>query len=69
MVALVASGTPLSQQGRLTAGDVIYAVNGQPVTGVERLKAVLAALAPGAPFVLQVERESTLMYLSFRVER
>ena len=69
VVALVASGTPLSQQGRLTAGDVIYAVNGQPVTGVERLKAVLAALAPGAPFVLQVERESTLMYLSFRVER
>ena len=68
-MALVASGTPLSQQGQLTAGDVIYAVNGKAVDGVERLKTVLGALAPNAPFVLQVERESTLLYLSFRVER
>jgi serine protease Do len=69
VVALVAAGTPLSQQGRLAAGDVIYAINGKPVGGVERLKAVLAGLPPNAPFVLQVEREGTLLYLSFRVER
>jgi serine protease Do len=69
VVALVAAGTPFSQQGRLTAGDVIYAINRTPVDGVERLKSVLAALPPNAPFVLQVEREGTLLYLSFKVER
>jgi hypothetical protein len=35
---------------------------------VEALKAVLAALRPGAPAVLHLEREQTLMYLAFRVE-
>jgi serine protease Do len=69
VVALVAPGTPFSQQGRLAAGDVIYAINNKPVEGVERLKAALAALAPNDPFVLQVEREGTLLYLSFKVER
>ena len=69
VVALVAAGTPYSQQGRLAAGDVIYAINNKPVEGVERLKAALAALAPNDPFVLQVEREGTLLYLSFKVER
>jgi serine protease Do len=69
VVARVAAGTPFSQQGRLAPGDVIYAINGKPVDGVERLKAALAGLPQNAPFVLQVEREGTLMYLSFKVER
>jgi serine protease Do len=69
VVALVGPGTPLSQQGRLAAGDVIYAVNGRAIDGVERLKAALAALPVNAPFVLQVEREGTLLFLSFKVER
>src|SRR4029453_976725 len=57
VVALVAVGTPYSQQGRLAQGDVIYAVNGKPVDGVENLKKTLAALPQNAPFVLHVERE------------
>jgi serine protease Do len=69
VVALVAAGTPLSQQGRLEAGDVIYAINGTPVDGVERLRALLAALPANAPFVLHIEREGELQYLSFKVER
>ena len=69
VVALVAAGTPFSQQGRLAPGDVIYAINGKPVDGVERLKSALAALPQNAPFVLHVEREGTLLYLSFKVER
>jgi serine protease Do len=69
VVALVAAGTPFSQQGRLAQGDVIYAINGKPVDGVERLKSALAALPQNAPFVLHVEREGTLLYLSFKVER
>ena len=62
VVALVAAGTPFSQQGRLAPGDVIYAINGKPVDGVERLKAALAALPQNAPFVLHVERGGTLLY-------
>jgi serine protease Do len=69
VVALVAAGTPYSQQGRLAPGDVIYALNGKPIDSVERLKAALAALPQNAPFVLHVEREGTLLYLSFKVER
>ncbi|CAN5423056.1 Do family serine endopeptidase [soil metagenome] len=68
VVARVTPDAPFSQQGRLIAGDVIYAVNGKAVDGVEALKAVLAALRPGAPAVLHLEREQTLMYLAFRVE-
>ncbi len=69
VVALVAADSPYSQQGRLEAGDVIYAINGAPIDGVERLRAALAALSPNAPFVLTVERDKTLLFLSFKVER
>ncbi len=69
VVALAAAGTPVSQQGRLQAGDVIYAINGTPVESVVRLRERLAALPANAPFVLQVEREGVLQYLSFKVEK
>jgi serine protease Do len=69
VVARVTPETPYSQQGRLAPGDVIYALNGQPVAAIEGLKAAVATLKPGAPAVLLIERASTLMYLAFRVER
>ncbi len=69
VVARVTPETPYSQQGRLQAGDVIYALNGKPVSSVEELKAAAAALKPSAPAVLLIERESTLMYLAFRIDR
>lgn len=69
VVARVTPETPYSQQGRLQPGDVIYAVNGKPVSSVEDLKTAMAALKPSAAAVLLIERESTLMYLAFRVER
>ena len=60
--------TPYSQQGKLEVGDVIYACNAKPIGGVEDLKVAAAALKPGSAAVLLIERESTLMYLAFRVE-
>jgi serine protease Do len=69
VVARVTSETPYSQQGRLAPGDVIYALNGQPIAAVDGLKAAVATLKPGSPAVLLIERASTLMYLAFRVER
>jgi len=69
VVARVTPETPYSQQGRLQPGDVIYAVNGRPVNGVEELKAAMAELKSSAAAVVLIERQSTLMYLAFRVER
>jgi serine protease Do len=65
----VTPDTPYSQQGRLQPGDVIHALNGTPVASVDALKAAAVALKTGAAAVLLIERESTLMYLAFRVER
>ena len=48
---------------------MIYAINGTPVESVVRLRERLAALPANAPFVLQVEREGVLQYLSFKVEK
>jgi len=69
VVARVTPNTPYSQQGRLQTGDVIYALNGRAIAGVEELKKAAGALAPAAAAVLLVERASTMMYLAFRAER
>lgn len=69
VVATAAEAGPFSQQGRLFPGDVIYAVNGRPVKSVAELKTLLSGLKPGAPTVLQLEREGMLMYLAFRSDR
>lgn len=69
VVATVSPSAPFSQQGRLHAGDVIYALNGKPVGSVAELNGVAEGIKPGTPSVMQVEREGTLMYLAFRQGR
>ena len=69
VIVKVAANAPYSQQGRLMSGDVIYSLNGKPIAGGEDLERAAASLKPGTPTVLQVERDGTLMYLAFRVER
>ena len=69
VIVQVAQASPFSQQGRLLAGDVIYALNGKAIANGEDLEKAAAQLKPGTAAVVQLERESTLMYLSFRVER
>jgi serine protease Do len=68
VVARVTPETPYSQQGRLQPGDVIYAVNGRAITSAQDVNAAAASLKQGAAAVLLIERASTLMYLTFRVE-
>jgi serine protease Do len=68
VVARVAPDAPRSQQGPILPGDVIYAVNGKPIAGVQELNAALEALAPGQAAVLHLERGGLLMYLAFRIE-
>jgi serine protease Do len=67
VVASVSPATPYSQQGRLEVGDVIYTLNGRSIASLPQLKTALAALKPNAAAVLQIERDSTLMFLSFRL--
>ena len=69
IVANVAADTPYSQQGSLEAGDAIYSVNGASIGSVAEFQKAIAALRPGSPVVLQIERDSTLMYIAFRIER
>ncbi|HUJ33285.1 MAG TPA: trypsin-like peptidase domain-containing protein [Candidatus Acidoferrum sp.] len=58
----------LEVQIDLQPGDVIHALNGQKVETLDGLRAALNAMEPGAPGVLQIERDSKLMYLTFETE-
>jgi serine protease Do len=52
----------------LHAADVIHAVNGKHIETLDGLQATLNAIPPGAPGVLQVERDGKLMYIAFEME-
>lgn len=49
-------------------GDVIHSVNGHPVEDVASLREKLRAVKPGAPIVLQVERDGAMSYLVLESE-
>jgi serine protease Do len=53
----------------LTTGDVIRTLNGQPMTTVERLRAALQSLPPGAPVVLQIQRDQRLLLVAFTLDQ
>jgi serine protease Do len=53
----------------LNTGDVIRSLNGEPMTTLDRLRTALAALKPGAPVVLQIQRDDRLLYVSFTLEQ
>ena len=68
VVVRVAPEAPFSQQGRLEAGDVVYALNGRPIASGAELRTVSEALKPSTPVVLHIERDGILMYLALRIE-
>jgi serine protease Do len=53
----------------IVAGDVIRTLNGQPMTTLERMRAALQALPPGAPVVLQIQREQRLLFVAFTLDQ
>jgi serine protease Do len=53
----------------LATGDVIRTLNGQPMTTLDRLRAALKALPPGAPVVLQIQRDTKLLFLAFTLDQ
>ncbi len=52
----------------LDMGDVICALNRTKITSVTEFRKALEALKPGAPVVLQVERQGAFKFVSFEME-
>jgi serine protease Do len=68
VVVAAGSTTDLSSGTGLQPGDVIYSVNGSPVSSVEALKKRLDEFKPGAAIVMQIERSGRLMYIPIELE-
>jgi S1-C subfamily serine protease len=66
IVAAKAAGSP--NEVPLVTGDVIRQLNGQQVTTLEGLRTALKAIPPGAPVVLQIQRDTKLQYITFTVD-
>lgn len=67
---VVAAGSTIdvSSGTGLRPGDVIYSVNGLPVTTVAALKKKLDEYQAGQPVVMQIERSGTLMFVTLELE-
>jgi serine protease Do len=68
VVVAAGSTTDLSSGTGLHPGDVIYTVNGTPVSTVAALKAKLDQYKAGEPVVMQIERSSVLMFVTLELE-
>jgi serine protease Do len=68
-ILVVARSNDASGEIPLAAADVIRTLNGQPMTTLERLRATLKSLQPGAPVVLQIQREERLLFVAFTLEQ
>jgi len=68
-IIVVARSSDAAGDIPITAGDVIRTLNGQPMTTLERLRAALKALQPGAPVVLQIQREQRLLFVAFTLDQ
>jgi serine protease Do len=58
----------LGLEADLQPGDVIHALNGKHIETLDGLREALKALPPGAPGVLQIERDSKFMYVTFEMD-
>ncbi len=52
---------------RLLPGDVIFAVNNQPVTNVAALRTIAANLDIGSAVVFQVQRQTSLIFVTLEI--
>jgi S1-C subfamily serine protease len=67
VVAARAGESPYSGDS-LILGDVIYEVNGTPVSSVAALRSTLDKLKETDPLALLVERDGRLMYITMQIE-
>lgn len=52
----------------LVVGDVIRQFNGESVTTLDALRNALKTVVPGAPIVLQIQRDAKLQFLTFTLD-
>ncbi len=67
---VVAARSPDAIYGRvaLAPGDVIRALNAQPITNLSQLRNAIDSVQVGEPVVLQVERLGRLLFIAFEME-
>ncbi len=68
VVVAAISAETLSRSTSFLPGDVIHAINGEPVNGLEGLRNLVSTLTLYDPIVAQIERRGRFEYLSFEVE-
>jgi S1-C subfamily serine protease len=68
-IIVVARSTEAGADIPLNVADVIRTLNGQPMTTLDRLRSALGALKPGAPVVLQIQRDQRLLYVAFTLDQ
>ena len=56
------------EENSLAVGDVIHALNGMTVISLDFLRSKLDAVKPDSPVVLQIERDGSMMYTTFRTD-
>jgi serine protease Do len=67
-IIIAAKTSGASRDIPLIPGDVILTLNDSPTLTLDGLRTSLRQLTPGAPVVLQIERDGKLMYLTFSLD-
>jgi serine protease Do len=67
-IVVAARTADSASQVPLETGDVIRAVNGEPMKTLDQLRVTLAKLPPGSSVALQVQRDERLMFVTFTME-
>ena len=67
-IIVVARAAGAASEVPLLPRDVIRAVNGKQMASLPVFKGAVAALPPGTPVTLQIQREGRLMYVSFTLD-
>ena len=68
-ILVVARSAESTAEVPLVSGDVIRRLNGTPMTTLDRLRSALQDIPRGIPITLQVQRDESLMFLSFTLDR
>ena len=68
LVVAAGSTSDLASGAQLQPGDIIYSLNGVPMTSVEAFRKGLDGFKAGSPIVLQIERSGRLMYIPIELE-
>ena len=68
VVVAAGSATDIASGTELKPGDVIYSVNGSPVSTVAALKNRLQEFKTGQEVVMQIERSGRLMFVTLELE-